>query len=68
MTIIVKHSKITKFVIFSIIFFFGVIFMFLAVFYILMKKRMDQSYKVNLNQKIQEALAKYYEDEELKED
>ncbi len=46
----------------------GSIFFILLAFYILMKKRLDATYKQNLNQKIQEALSKYYEDEEMKEE
>lgn len=32
-----------------------------------MKKRMDQNYKSILNKRIQEALSRYYEDEESRE-
>lgn len=40
----------------------------MLVFYILMKKRMDQNYKSILNKRIQEALSKYYEEEERREE
>lgn len=67
-SLLVKNNRIIKFFVFTTIFFLGVIFFFLLSFYVLMKKRMDSSYKMTLNAKIQEALSRYYEDEEMKQD
>ena len=65
---VAKKVKIVKFVVFSTTFFCFIIFASLLVFYILMKKRMDQNYKSILNKRIQEALSRYYEEEERREE
>ena len=67
-SVMVRGNSLLKFLLFSLVFFLGIILLFLLSFYVLMKKRMDANYKSSLNQKIQEALSRYYEEEEMKQE
>lgn len=55
---------LNKFIIISLVFCIGSAFTAILIFYIMYKKKMKKTFNFTLNDKINEALAKYYNDEE----
>jgi len=63
-----NSHQLNKFIIICLCFCIGSAFMAIIIFYIMYKKKMKKTFNFTLNDKINEALAKYYTDEEKEGD